>query len=155
MAYFICVALAIFFVLAGYLMEMGNLALLVQPAEIVMTSFPALFLGIAATSARAFRQSWGLVFGHPSKVDTREVRQVCRFLRVCGTTSMIMGGAATILGFVITMSFMAAPIEVLGEKFGACAVGLLLGLFFKTLSYVAEQRVRGRYLLTEGGKQGG
>lgn len=74
MGYLIGVVLAIFFVLAGYLMEMGNLALLVQPAELVMVSFPALFLGIAATSARAFRQSWGLVFGHPSKVDTREVR---------------------------------------------------------------------------------
>lgn len=155
MGYFVGVVLAIFFVMAGYLMEGGNLALLLQPAELVMVSFPTLFLGIAATSGKAFRQSWGLVFGHPAKVDTREVREVCRFLRVCGTTSMIMGGAATILGFVITMSFMDAPTVVLGEKFAAAIVGLLVGMFFKTLSYVAEQRVRGRYLLTEGGKQAG
>lgn len=63
-----------------------------------------------------------------------------------------MGGAGTILGFVLTMSFLDAPIAVLGEKLGATAVGLLCGMFFKTLSYVAEQRVRGRYLLTEDGK---
>ncbi|MCC7261991.1 MAG: hypothetical protein IT369_05630, partial [Candidatus Latescibacteria bacterium] len=110
-------------------------------------------LGIAATSGRAFRQSWVLVFTSPAKVETRDARQVCRYLKVCGVMALTTGVAATLLGMIITLSFMDAPPLVIGEKVGASLVGALIGLFFRGTSYVAEQRVRGRYLMaTDEGK---
>ena len=133
---------------ARSLAEGGILFLLVQPVAVIMVGIPALALGIAATSGKAFRQSWTLVFTGPTTVDRREAEEVCRYLRVCGATSIVMGGAAAILGFVITQSVLggAPPPEVVGELLGASAIGMLYGLFFMIFCYVAEQRVKGKYL---------
>lgn len=146
MGYFIGVVLAIGCVFLGYLMEGGILFLLVQPQEVLMVGIPALILGIAATSGKAFRQSWALVFAEPTKVDLREAEEVCRYLKVCGATSIAMGGVAAILGFVLTVNSLDAPIAVVGGHLGASIIGILYGLLFRTLCYAAEQRVKGRYL---------
>ena len=146
MAFLIYILLALAFTLGAYQMEGGRPQILIQPAELIMIVLPALFLSLAATSGEAFSLSWKLLFGSPAKPETRKVKQACRYLRVYGNTSAIMGCIAAVVGFVITCGSGQMPSWILMEKLGAAAVALVIGGFLKAICYVAEKRIEDRYL---------
>lgn len=145
MLLFLYIALAFTFMYLGYLIPGGNLVLLFQPAELIIIGFPSLFFGVAATSWRAFGASWRLAFGRPAAPDPHLVKQVCRYLRIFGHSSIWMGLIAFFMGLAITMGALNEPPEVVGHHIGACFVALIYASLFHLLAYVAEHRIRGWY----------
>ena len=70
---------------------------------------------------------------------------VARCLKVMGDVSLIMGIIGTFIGTILILQRMHTILN-LGQPLSYAVIPLAYGVFFKLLTYVAEQRVRNLYL---------
>ena len=105
----------------------------------------AILFGISATSWRSFGRCWTYSLGGAKQVTISGANSVARCLKVMGDVSIIMGIIGTFIGAIIFLQSMHSILNI-GQPLSYAVIPLAYGVFFKLLTYVAEQRVRNLYL---------
>ena len=105
----------------------------------------AVLFGISATSWRSFGRCWTYSLGRAKQVSISDASSVARCLKVMGDVSLIMGIIGTFIGLILLLQNMHSILN-LGQPLSVSTITLAYGVFFKLLTYVAEQRVRNLYL---------
>ena len=105
----------------------------------------AVLFGISATSWRSFGRCWTYSLGRAKQVTISSASSVARCLKVMGDVSLIMGVIGTFIDVMLLIQKMNSILN-LGPHLSVAALTLAYGVFFKLLTYVAEQRVRNLYL---------
>ena len=114
------------------------------PSLVIVLPVAVLF-GISATSWRSFGRCWTYSLGGAKQVTISGANSVARCLKVMGDVSLIMGIIGTFIGAILFLQNMHSILN-LGQPLSVTAITLAYGVFFKLLTYVAEQRVRNLYL---------
>ena len=105
----------------------------------------AVLFGISATSWRSFGRCWTYSLGRAKQVTISGANSVARCLKVMGDVSLIMGLIGTFIDVMLLLQKMNSILN-LAPYLSFASVTLAYGVFFKLLTYVAEQRVRNLYL---------
>ena len=105
----------------------------------------AVLFGISATSWRSFGRCWTYSLGGAKQVSISGASSVARCLKVIGDVSLIMGIIGTFIDVMLLLQKMNSILN-LGPYLSVAALALAYGVFFKLITYVAEQRVRNLYL---------
>ena len=105
----------------------------------------AVLFGISATSWRSFGRCWTYTLGGAKQVTISGASSVARCLKVMGDVSLIIGIIGTFVDVMLLLQKMNSILN-LGPYLSVAALTLAYGVFFKLLTYVAEQRVRNLYL---------
>ena len=105
----------------------------------------AVLFGISSTSWRSFGRCWTYSLGRAKQVTISGANSVARCLKVMGDVSLIMGIIGTFIDVMLLLQKMSSILN-LGPYLSVATLTLAYGVFFKLLSYVAEQRVRNLYL---------
>ena len=105
----------------------------------------AVLFGISSTSWRSFGRCWTYSLGRAKQVSISDASSVARCLKVMGDVALIMGIIGTFIGAILLLQNMHSILN-LGQPLSVTAITLAYGVFFKLLTYVAEQRVRNLYL---------
>ena len=105
----------------------------------------AVLFGISATSWRSFGRCWTYSLGRAKQVTITGARSVARCLKVLGDVSLIIGLIGTFIDVMLLLQKMNSILN-LGPYLSVATITLAYGVFFKLLTYVAEQRVRNLYL---------
>ena len=105
----------------------------------------AVLFGISATSWRSFGRCWTYSLGRAKQVSISGASSVARCLKVMGDVSLIIGIIGTFINVMLLLQKMNSILN-LGPYLSVSALTLAYGVFFKLLTYVAEQRVRNLYL---------
>ena len=105
----------------------------------------AVLFGISATSWRSFGRCWTYSLGGAKQVTISSASSVARCLKVMGDVSLIIGIIGTFINVMLLLQKMNS-ILTLGPYLSVASIALAYGVFFKLLTYVAEQRVRNLYL---------
>ena len=105
----------------------------------------AVLFGISATSWRSFGRCWTYSLGGAKQVTISSASSVARCLKVMGDVSLIIGIIGTFINVMLLLQKMNSILN-LGPYLSLAALTLAYGVFFKLLTYVAEQRVRNLYL---------
>ena len=114
------------------------------PSLLIVLPVAVLF-GISATSWRSFGRCWTYSLGRAKQVSISDASSVARCLKVMGDVSLIMGIIGTFIEAMLLLQNMHSILNI-GPHLSVTAITLAYGVFFKLLSYVAEQRVRNLYL---------
>jgi len=114
------------------------------PSLLIVLPVAVLF-GISATSWRSFGRCWTYSLGRAKQVTISGASSVARCLKVMGDVSLIMGIIGTFIDVMLLLQKMNSILN-LGPYLSVAALTLAYGVFFKLLTYVAEQRVRNLYL---------
>ncbi len=113
--------------------------------SLVMVLAPTVFFGIAASSWTSYWRSWSYPLGWRKKVGEEDARSTVRCLKVMGDVSLVMGIIASLIGGLTILRELES-IKQFGGPVSVMALGLLYGIIFKLIAYVAENRVRNLYL---------
>jgi len=105
----------------------------------------AVLFGISATSWRSFGRCWTYTLGGAKQVTISGASSVARCLKVMGDVSLIIGIIGTFINVMLLLPKMNSILN-LGPYLSVATLTLAYGVFFKLLTYVAEQRVRNLYL---------
>ena len=92
-----------------------------------------------------FGRCWTYSLGRAKQVTISSASSVARCLKVIGDVSLIMGIIGTFINVMLLLQKMNSILN-LGPYLSVTAITLAYGVFFKLLTYVAEQRVRNLYL---------
>ena len=114
------------------------------PSLLIVLPVAVLF-GISATSWRSFGRCLTYSLGRAKQVTISSASSVARCLKVIGDVSLIMGIIGTFIDVMLLLQKMNSILN-LGPYLSVAALTLAYGVFFKLLTYVAEQRVRNLYL---------
>ena len=114
------------------------------PSLLIVLPVAVLF-GISATSWRSFGRCWTYSLGGAKQVTMSSASSVARCLKVMGDVALIMGIIGTFIGAILLLQNMHSILN-LGQPLSVTAITLAYGVFFKLLTYVAEQRVQNLYL---------
>ena len=105
----------------------------------------AVLFGISATSWRSFGRCWTYSLGRAKQATISGASSVARCLKVMGDVSLIIGIIGTFINVMLLLQKMNSILN-LGPYLSVATMTLAYGVFFKLLTYVAEQRVRNLYL---------
>ena len=105
----------------------------------------AVLFGISATSWRSFGRCWTYSLGGAKQVTISSASSVALCLKVMGDVSPIMGIIGTFIEAMLLLHKMNSILNI-APHLSVAAITLAYGVFFKLLTYVAEQRVRNLYL---------
>ena len=114
------------------------------PSLLLILPVSVLF-GISATSWRSFGRCWTYSLGGAKQVTISGASSVVRCLKVIGDVSIVMGIIGAFIGAIVILQNMHSILN-LGQPLSYAVIPLAYGVFFKLLTYVAEQRVRNLYL---------
>mgnify|MGYP000861928962 CR=1 FL=1 len=114
------------------------------PSLLIVLPVAVLF-GISATSWRSFGRCWTYTLGGAKQVTISGASSVARCLKVMGDVSLIIGIIGTFINVMLLLQKMNSILN-LGPYLSVASIALAYGVFFKLLTYVAEQRVRNLYL---------
>ena len=114
------------------------------PSLLIVLPVAVLF-GISATSWRSFGRCLTYSLGRAKQVTISSASSVARCLKVIGDVSLIMGIIGTFIDVMLLLQKMNSILN-LGPYLSVTAITLAYGVFFKLLTYVAEQPVRNLYL---------
>lgn len=107
---------------------------------------PAWLLAWAATSGKAFRQGVLLPFTSGENTTQEEARDACRFLRLLGNLSLLMGFSGVLIGGVIMLQNLSDPKKI-GPALSIIILCLFYGVILKSAAIAAEGRISFRYNL--------
>src|SRR5271154_752727 len=149
---FVIIGIVVVFgaVLAGYLMEHGNVKVLMQPAELVIIGGAAIGTVLTANPLHILKDRHALAFVcdsvrmassggiEPFDADQMiesdmDVHHQQASLPIAALATMAdslpgLGIVAAVLGVVITMGSLGGPPEEIGQKVAAALVGTFLGI---------------------------
>ncbi len=113
--------------------------------SLLFTLTPAIFFGVATTSWRTYFRCWSYPLGSAKQVSISDATSVARCLKVMGDTAFLLGIIGSLIGVVLILNNFDASKKIM-EAASVISLTLFYGIFFKMLSFTAEQRVRNLYL---------
>ena len=128
--YFIGIFLMLLGLLFGYTHAGGKLGDLLHLSELIIIG--SVILG-AVTCSFGFGRFCGMIWDGIFRSHTIDSARRAANIKICEGASVfsICGGlAAILLGLIITLGSWGHPPDSDAEKLGACATGILWGLFF-------------------------
>ena len=127
----------------------GHIGLFINIPSLVLIIIPPFIFAIAATSIKAWILCLKLLLIDQDYSDQKKVKEASRFLKVYGNTSVILGIFYTLFGAVQMLNsfeFPGTTSTVISRALSVCILTLLYGIAIKCILYVADQRLRNRYL---------
>lgn len=140
----IFVALSIMAAIMG-----GHIGLFVNIPSLVLIIIPPFIFAVAATSIKAWMLCLKLLLIDQDYSEQKKVKEASRFLKVYGNISLILGIFYTLLGAIQMLNsfeFPGTTPTVISRALSVCILTSLYGVAIKCILYVADQRLRNRYL---------
>lgn len=123
--------------------------ILVNIPSFIIVIIPSFLFAVAATSVRAWKLGLKLLIIDQDYTDQREIAEATRFMNVFGNMSLYLGFFFTILGSIQTLTgadFSGGASGNICKAYSVFILTLFYGIAFKSIFYVAEQKLRNKFL---------
>ena len=127
----------------------GRIGLFINIPSLVLIIIPPFIFAVAATSIKAWMLCLKLLLIDQDYSEQNKVEEASRFLKVYGNISLILGIFYTLLGAIQMLNsfeFTGTTPTVISRALSVCILTSLYGVAIKCILYVADQRLRNRYL---------
>lgn len=121
----------------------GDLYMFYNFPSLLIVLPPALLFALAATSKKAFRQGFQLMFDDQVELSRAELLSAKRMFITFGNVALLCGGFGVVIGAIAIASNMEpeAFAKVIGPALSVCLLTLLYALIIKIPCYLAEQKI--------------
>lgn len=134
------VGLALLFLLAGYILEGGDLTRLVVLTPFLITFFVPVFGVLAVWSLGDWARAWGHAFQAGSPAEARRSAELWKFFEFA---SYLAGLVAFLVGGMLILSTLAATEMKWTQALSVALVAPVYGSFFGLVARVLRFRVEG------------
>ncbi len=128
----------------------GSLNHFINTPSIILVFIPPFIFAVAATSVKAWILSLKLLFIDQDSHEQKEIKEASRFLKVFGNMSLTLGIFYTLFGAIQMLESFAAQemaSNIILRSSSVCTLTMLYGIAVKCVLYVADQRIRNRFLI--------
>ncbi len=126
----------------------SSMGVLFNIPSLLVDLVPSFLFAMAATSTRSWTLCLRLLFVDLDHVDKEEIREASRFLKVFGNMCLVLGLFFTLLGAMQILSmfdFSSVSTNKVCSASSVCLLALFYGIAFKSILYVADQRIQHRF----------
>ncbi len=130
---------------SNFTIHMIGLTYFIDIPSFVMVLPTAVFFGIAVTSIHACKLGCLMTLGCSVDVPREKAKEASRFLRVTGRSSLLLGLYGTLMGAIL-LGHQLENLSDLGPALAVAFVTTFYGIGFQLVFYVADQRLKNKYL---------
>ena len=126
-----------------------SVGLYINIPSLIVVIIPSFIFAVAATSIRAWTLGLKLLLIDQDYPEQKGIREASRFLKVFGNLCLILGIFYTLISVMQMLNgfkFPGTTVDIIIRASMVCMLTLLYGIAIKCILYVADQRLRNRYL---------